>query len=200
MYFFVGSVSNPSFCDEVQLVRFEKKLKTQLTACPAIFVSARSKASATIIYDSTKDPFTDQGLFDKIKGKRNIALIGFTDDGDVFGGFYNVAVTEQDKGFYDPNMFVFSFKSRWRCETPQRFVVKKKVRRYAYVKFYKNNYDGKFVDVGGLFGCFYLGNEQSDTYCHDLSSGYVGIKDNTLTGKSNYESFTCTRIVAVQLS
>ena len=37
------------------------------------------------VYDSTFDEFTDHGLFNKVKGKPNIALIGFTADGDVGG-------------------------------------------------------------------------------------------------------------------
>ena len=57
------------------------------------------KSSATIIFDSTVDEFTDDGLFNKIKGRPNIALVGFTTEGDVFGGFYSVAMTEQDKEF-----------------------------------------------------------------------------------------------------
>ena len=86
------------------------------------------KASATKIYDSTVDEFTADGLFNMVKGKQNIALVGFTADGDVFGGFYSVAVTEQFKEFNDPNMFVFSFESHGRCATPQRFAVRKEVR------------------------------------------------------------------------
>ena len=156
------------------------------------------KSRAIIIYDSTVDEFTDQGLFDKVKGKANIALVGFTADGDVFGGFYNIAVTKQDDRFRDPNMFVFSFESHGRCKTPQRFVVKEELRNKKYVRFCKDDSHG-FVCVGGWYGHFYLGNEKSHTYCHNLSSGFMGIENTTLTGKGNNENFTCTRIVAVHL-
>ena len=44
------------------------------------------KASANIVYDSRVDPFTDQGLFDKGRGKSNIAVVCFTTDGHVFAG------------------------------------------------------------------------------------------------------------------
>ena len=157
------------------------------------------KASATIIYDSTVDEFTDQGLFDKVKGKANIALVAFTADGDVFGGFYSVAVTKQEKFFYDRDMFVFSFESHGRCETPQRFVVKDDVRSSKCVRFDKKDSGGKFVNVGGNFGWFFLGNEKSDTFCANLSWGYVGIQNKTLTGNTYPGRFTCTRIVAVHL-
>ena len=141
------------------------------------------KASATIVYDSPVDKFTHDGLFDKIKGKPNIALIGFTTDGDVFGGFYRIAVTEQEKPVYDPSIFAFSFESRGRCETPQRFVVKEGLKMKANVHFWKNDSRG-FVRFGvDYVGGFRLGNERSESYCHCLSDGFADIEDSTLTGK-----------------
>ena len=158
------------------------------------------KASATIIYDSSVDEFTDRSLFDRVKGKQNIALVGFTADGDVFGGFYNVVVTELGKQFEDPDIFVFSFESHGRCETPQRFSVKEEMKTWKSMHFIKNFSGGRFVDVGGSFGHFYLGNERSDTFCHNLSSEFEGIADTTLTGNTFPGRFTCTRVVAVHLN
>ena len=140
------------------------------------------KASATIIYDSDVDEFTADGLFNKVKGKRNIALVPFTADGDVFGGFYNVPVTEQHKEFNDPNMFIFSFESRGRCMVPQRFVEKDFVKNIKHVWFWEDNSFGWFVNFGCDYGFFILGNEKSDTKCAYLSYCYVGIEDDTLTG------------------
>ena len=162
------------------------------------------KASATIIYDSKKDPFTDQGLFDKVKGKANIAVIGFTTDGDVFGGFYSVAVTEQRVEFFDPNMFVFSFESHGRCHTPQRFVVKQGLKAKANVYFFKNNINGFVGFYVNMAGEFRLGNERSNSYCRDLSDAFEGLENTTLTGKNltcdEGPYHHCTRLVAVQLS
>ena len=59
----------------------------------------------------------------------NIAVVGCTPKGDVFGGFYSVAVTKQDSEFFDPNIFAFSFESHGRCETPLRFGVRKSGKR-----------------------------------------------------------------------
>lgn len=157
------------------------------------------KAVASIIYDSQKDPFTDQCLFDKVKGKANIALVAFTSEGDLFGGFYDVTVTEQDKAFYDPNMFVFSFESHGRCETPKKFAAKPEKRDKKYVGFLNDDSDGWFVQIGGYPGYFYLGDEKSNTFCVNLSEGFECIEDDTLTGKPNREKFTCTRIVAILL-
>ena len=165
------------------------------------------KANATIVYDSTVDQFTADGLFDKVKGKRNVAVIGFTTDCDVFGGFYSVAVTEQNRCFFDPNIFAFSFESHGRCETPKRFVVKEDKKDKAFVLFYKNNSRNRFVLFGVINAdvCgFYLGNEKSDSFCCDLSRGFEGIEDTTLTGQNleddDYGPYHhCTRLVAIQL-
>ena len=139
------------------------------------------KASASVVYDSTTDEFTADGLFTKVQGKQNIALVGFTTDEDVFGGFYSVAVTAQEEEFYDPNIFAFSFESHGRCMTPQRFVVKSWLRDEAGVYLWKNNVD-RFVWflVDGC-GAFYLGNEKSQSFCSHLSNGFEGLEDTTLS-------------------
>ena len=158
------------------------------------------KATASVVYDSMVDEFTADGIFNKVKGKPNVAIVGFTMDGDVLGGFYNVAVTKKI-GSYDPNMFIFSFESHRRCETPQRFVVKDLWNDSARVEFFKDNSDGQFVRFwgGGGKGGFFLGNERSDSNCISLSQDFEGIENTTLTGKKNDGDFTCCRLVAIQL-
>ena len=158
-----------------------------------------------VVYDSKVDQFTADGLFEKVKGKPNIALIGFTTDGDVFGGFYSVAVTKQDEWFYDRTNFVFSFESHGRCKTPHRFVVKDRRHQCFGVYFWKNDNKG-FVGfwVNRKFG-FFLGNESSRSFCSGMSQGFEGLVDTTLSGEdipyfSNGPYHLCTRLVAVQLS
>ena len=158
----------------------------------------------TIIYDSTKDPFTAEGLFQMVKGKSNVAIIATTTAGDVFGGFYRVAVTNLDRGFMDPNIFIFSFESHGRCMTPRRFVLREKVRAKACVRF-NNDRDG-FVWFGSYAASsgFTLGNQASNSFCADISRAFEGLVDTTLTGK-NWEKANfgpyhhCTRLVAIQL-
>ena len=164
------------------------------------------KASATIVYDSTVDEFTHDGLFDKVKGKGDIALIGFTADGDVFGGFYSVAVTRQSREFYDPSIFAFSFESHGRCHTPQRFAVKQVLKDKAFVKFVKgSSYGFICFEVYGA-GHFLLGNGSSRSNCNSVSTAFEGLSDTTLTGQNNPGMFDnrqyhhCTRLVAVQFS
>ena len=164
------------------------------------------KATATVIYDSFVDEFTDECLFDKLKGKPNIAVVGFTTDGDVFGAFYSRAVRTQLIGFTDfndPDMFIFSFESHGRCMTPQKFVPKERLKKNAHVCFWNNNSCG-FVELGVFGQCgFTLGNEKSRSCCIHLSRGFEGLEETTLTGQnSDYLQgpyHHCTRLVAVQL-
>ena len=159
------------------------------------------KARVTIIYDSVVDEFTDECLFQAVKGKPNVAIIATTTDGDVFGGFYSVAVMEQyEEFFYDPSIFLFSFESHGRCMTPQRFLVKEERRRgNASVEFCNDDTFGRLVIFYSGCGGISLGNEESFTWCNALSSGFVGIEDTTLTGTTGHEKFTCYRLVAIQL-
>ena len=163
------------------------------------------KASAAIVFDSTVDEFTHKGLFNKVEGKENIAVIGFTADGDMFGGFYSKAVTEPEKKFFDPSIFIFSFESHGRCAMPQQFIVKEGMKEDVFVRFDKNGRKGfVFFGVYG-FGGFFLGNQTSDSYCWDISRVCDGLVDTTLTGKNNGgdkdngEYHRCTRLIAVQL-
>ena len=87
--------------------------------CVQVLKEWTGKANATIIFDSTVDEFTDNGLFNKVQEKRNIALVGFTVKSDVFGGFYTVAVTRHDFSFIDPTIFAFSLESHGRCTPPE---------------------------------------------------------------------------------
>ena len=48
------------------------------------------KARATIVFDSTVDEFTGDGIFNKVRGKQCVAVVATTTDGDVFGGLYSL--------------------------------------------------------------------------------------------------------------
>ena len=159
------------------------------------------KGACSIVFDSDVDRFIEASLFEHIRGRPNIAIIASTSDGDVFGGYYTVAVTEIWETFRDPNIFIFSSESRGRCYTPQRFALKPgKRKRSAYVKFFWHSYDQWYVEfgAGGTDGLS-LGDERSFTWCNNLAKCFVGIENTTLTGRNgkNYPH-VCERILAVQ--
>ena len=162
------------------------------------------KTRGAVVFDSKTDDFTHNGLFSKVRGKSNIALVATTTDGDVFGGFYSVAVDTQDQNFTDSTIFAFTFESHGRCEAPQRFAVKEVLKEKAYVNLCKSsNYGFVSFWVSGSGAEFFLGNKRSNSFCSHLSAGFEGLQDTTLTGKSgNFDGqyHNCTRLVAIELS
>ena len=163
------------------------------------------KSRATITYDGDVDEFIGKGLFDKVKGKENIAVVGFTTRGDIFGVFFSVAVTEQGL-VEDPTIFVFSFESHGRCETPQMFKMKDEWRYEAYLLFGKNKADACVLFCVPTIGYFNFGDEKFDSSCSFLGYLFEGLDDTTLTGKTNHLAFDnreyrhTARLIAVQLS
>lgn len=139
------------------------------------------KQNARVLFDSEKDEFTNAEFNTKCLNQQNIAVVGFTTDGDVFGGYLEKAVTKTRTYLKDPNHFAFSLESRGRCLTPQRWFQKDRNGNTCFCC--ENNKHG-FIAFGNGGG-FYLGNERSDSYCCDLSEFYEGIEDETLTGKNN---------------
>ena len=140
-------------------------------------------SNVSILFDSTVDEFTDDSLFQRVANKPDIAIVGFTTDGDVFGGYFHVRVTAQDEMVHDPDHFIFTFECHGRCATPQRFLVKAEQKDDAKVRFFKDDSGGWFVDFGLLnFFVVGFGNEKSDTFCFNPSIAYDGIEDSTLTG------------------
>ena len=160
------------------------------------------KTSAQVVYDSTVDEFTAGGIFEQVSGKPNIALIAFTAECDVFGGFYSVAVDKQDTAFFDPTIFLFSLESHGRCETPKHFTVKEDARDTIAVRFCEPTENGWCVSIDAVVrGGVHLGNAQSTTTCWGLADLFDGIEPTTLTGTDGpSEPFHCTRLVAFHLS
>ena len=159
------------------------------------------KSSATIVFDSDVDPFTGEGFFNKVKGRPNIALVATTSDGDVFGGYYTVAVTKRGKPFDDPTVFAFSFESHGRCRTPRRFMIKEELKIFFTV-YVRDSDDDLFVElwVSGEGG-FHLGNETTTTFCNDPDDVFDGLDNSTLAGEKHYPAtYRIIRLIAAQMT
>ena len=131
------------------------------------------KANVNILFDSTVDEFTKQGLFDKVVEKPNIAVVVFTDNDDVFGVYSAVAARTEEVPFEDPDMFVFLFQSRWRRGTMKRFLATEEGRQDYFVLFLPDNSNGAFVRFAShhenhFLPLVLLGDEKSRTRCDGL--------------------------------
>ena len=103
------------------------------------------KNYTAFVYDSAFDEFSVDGLFDKIKGKENVAVVAWMTQGDVFGGVYHNAMTEINENEIVQDMFIFSFESRGRCQTPQQFRLRNTLNDEAFVRFSNCDTDGSFM-------------------------------------------------------
>ena len=171
-----------------------------LAACIQTLKEWTGTARADIVHDTALDDFAT-GILGDVRDKPNIAIIGFTTDGDVFGGFYSVPVNAELVWNYDPNIFAFSFESRGRCKTPQRFPCREK----QYVYFRPNWLHGAVMFGTSLAQGFWLGDLHNNSYCLHVSECFKGLSDTALTGKSTTDRYYppyhhCARLVAVQLS
>ena len=155
-----------------------------------------SSNNVVVIFDSDKDEFTSLSFNRKCLKRGKIAVIGITEENDVFGGYLEKAVTKTIKYLNDPNHFAFSFESHGRCETPQRWFSKYRDRN----TFWWHENENVFIWFGG-YGGFTLGNEKSKSFCRYLSEYYEGIENETLTGENgewNGPFYHCKRIVVLQ--
>ena len=155
------------------------------------------KSKATLVFDSDKDGW-DKLKFNEVMKSPSHAVIGFTDEGDVFGGYVSVPLTET--GFFrDDGQFAFSFFSHGRCAVPQRWMMKKN-REYAGLDVYIwPTGDNDFIRFGCFgSGLFRFNSRKNGSDIFDPSDRFDGLGDTVLTGQ-NKADFTTTRLLVVRL-
>ena len=157
--------------------------------------------TATLLFDSAVNEFTDDGVFDAVVQKPNVAVVALTTNGDVFGGFYSIAVKCQHWMKPDTNVFAF-FESHGRCVTPQRFDVKQWMRdRDTASTNMRSSLLGIVMFTAFPEGWFGLGDDKQPIRCVHLSQAFEGLKDTTPTGTdSDPMANRCACLIAVQLS
>ena len=159
----------------------------------------RELPNVTLIYDSTVDPFTMEDLFQRVVDRPFVSYIAFTSDGDIFGVSLQRAVPPGVRQVQDGHLFVFSFESHGRCETPQMFRPPSDRIGGTYLTF--SNNDNEFFHTHVRFrGGLAFGDERCATKSWGIADSFPGLEATTLTGKPDNERYTCTRLIAVQLS
>ena len=154
--------------------------------------------TAQIIFDSTVDEFDTPTFFSAIRGKRNVASFCITSRGDVCGGFTQCPIWWRNDEYRDPGHFVFSFQSRGRFPTPQRWFLRPEVRHCPCVTVPPGS---DFLLTFGDRYNFGLGNERANTTCEWMHATYAVDKRFRLTttdpAVASRHPHTCVRVVAV---
>ena len=155
-------------------------------------------SNVSLLYDSMVDPFTGVGLLNKVVAKKNVAFIVFTSEGDIFGAFYTQPIPQGNR---DTRTYalMFSFECHGRCETPRLFRPTSDLRGGIQLIF--SDTDEYVFRLSVRFtGNITIANEHSPSSGNCMSFAFPEMEETTLTGKNSKEPFTCTRLIALQLS
>ena len=177
------------------------------------------------LFDSEIDNWKmNTSLFDqKIFGKEKLVFVVEDTEKNIFGVFVNKRIDnyritkkqpiEEDKKekksdtyfqqwegerITDRNAFLFSLRSNERLEKPMTFLIKKKLKDWAF-KLYKQDWGTLFSMGGGNDISLKKENFKTKCYCKQQSFDYQG-KENVLVGNEGKENtFEVKRIQVWQM-
>ena len=158
------------------------------------------KQNVSTIFDSAYDPFVADVFHERVMNVPDVAVVAFTSEGCVFGGFFHRAVEAVNAQVADQQVFAFSFESRGACETPQQFLPCEQLREATPPGVRLTTGDSGFIrfSLAGVNG-FSLGSPQSKTSAFECLVGFRGMRNEILSGKPGKSKYTCTRLVALRL-
>ena len=139
------------------------------------------KETAELVYDTTTCDFSHNAFNVCFKSPNN-AVIGVTEDGDIFGGFG--VVVQINEYTPNPNHFIFSLDSHCRCCVPQRWRIKPE-KQATSVMLFNDSSDFIRFGAGDGEGRLYFISGQNQSFCCNLSESYDGVGDLWLYGKNH---------------
>ena len=166
-------------------------------------------STATTLYDSDVECFSNRAVMDALQGRPNIALVAISTDGDVFGGFHSRPVRRRSPHANDPDIFLFSFRAYGSRDAPQRFVASREKRDRALVRY--NPCQGPSWFVAFVLnadrahpwicdGMLTLCPTLSDFCRWSLSTAVESMRMRALAGSSGKcHDHLCVRLVVLQL-
>ena len=155
-----------------------------------------------IVFDSNVDNWSeDTSEFnEKIIGKKQLAFLIETEDGEKFGYYLNTEIIEKYWQKYgdprietDNNSFEFNLESNGRLPKPMKFEIKD-LEKCGYLLFEKS--DGYLIKLGDIR--LFKENYKNLSRCYQFENDfdYHGI-ENALCGKFH---FTPKRILVIQMN
>ena len=160
---------------------------------------ALGKHHGRFIYDSALEGLGHKELFAKVKNHENVAVMGVTPSGDVFGGFVATPIKKQNSSTFDKEMVTFSFVAHGKDTPEGQPIIKHATGNCDFVYFGK--------EKAFSFVQFWLGGEGlvlggEEAYHSFYNPSYVS-SPTTARGpdaKTDSPYHHCTRLVAIQLS
>ena len=155
-----------------------------------------ARTSAALVFDTDTDGW-DHRKFNDVLRRPSNAVVAFTEQGDVFGAFVSVAVTETNRVLPDGGQFAFSLDSRWRCGVPRRWVLRDDRKDAGRDVEIDNPASNVFVAFGSDGHIVFVKGRRT-SYVGDPSGTYEGLGDDVLIGEARTH-FTTARLVVVRL-
>ena len=154
------------------------------------------KTNATIVYDSSSCEW-DHNKFNELLKTPSNAVIGITEDGDVFGGFVSVAIEKANHWLPDGSLFVFSLFCHWRCDVPQKWELLERRKNVTETVMIFDTTNSSFIRFGS-FGFFFFGEGRNCSYIGRLDMCFEGSNSFAITGREDAR-FTTNRLLIIHL-
>ena len=153
---------------------------------------------ARVAYDSAGEEFSAARFFARAMHRPNIAIIAFTTNDDVFGGYTSAPVTATGVDVVSPDHFIFSLFSHGRCPAPTRWFLKPAFAQIFGVSF-KEDPCG-FVVFG--FTNLWIGGPDDHSVCSStIDDCYDNIRPDAITGtfgNNPAAEYHCRRVLVLR--
>ncbi|ELP85611.1 hypothetical protein EIN_408900 [Entamoeba invadens IP1] len=148
------------------------------------------KENCVVIGDSDADgSLLEGGYMETIRFKSNVCVIVFDNRNSIFGGYYQVPISEENTYTTDNDAFVFSFITPRGSSIPlrHRIFYSKKDRATYYSTTEGNKY-------------FSFGNSDLTIYPNKSGSSYLSTyQRTTCSSLSGEATFKITRLILAQM-
>ena len=194
------------------------KLDCQVSLIRSVLKTDDEKSSHLLFLDSVKDDEMFKGLhtelvcvvrrslnpaqFEKIKKKPNVLVLAKTTEGRFFGFWFTKPLQRLNQKSFDPTITAFVIRPD-DAVSFQTFPVRSKHAASIFVYPVRGPTCG-FFNVGvDRVGQLWIGTENSDSYCENLSAIFEGLDDRGLTGHSGQDEdqrYHCESVVVYQFT
>ena len=172
------------------------------TTQAAVLSAWTGKHRATTLFDSTVDEFTASAIFQRLCMKRNIVVVGVTEDGEVFGGFYDWPLASPGTFVRAPGLFVFSFPQSTDA-VPQKHPVRAGMRELVGAVLFRTAHHA-FLWLGVFSNGLAFGTDRTPSSCRNASEIFEGLdaapfpRGGRTSGTRTF--FQCVRLLVLQMT
>ncbi|KAL7722967.1 TLDc domain-containing protein [Entamoeba marina] len=150
----------------------------------------------SVIFDSTTDgDGSNDGLNNKIIGKKNLCFISFDDNHNVFGGYVDTLINKTYEFITDPNAFLFSLKRNGKVSDKIYPIRSTKHNKAFYL--YSNDDRLYYFGNGGDISISKV--DYLNSWCDPNSYEYNN-QENTFVDCNYPNHFDIKRLIVLQMN